>query len=778
LKGHSKASVSFRCALIISVLAVFFLSSASAVEIATQDGMYLRFRGLTGELLSLVNRAEHIPLKFINESYPTFSITDYTVPERTGRIPTSMKQDDEDAITINGESDELKVVLLAEAKALPNYVKFSVQLLDTSGEDRSVTLRFQMPVEAEGWVWWDDVATSRVIEPGKRYVRYQNEERGIFPVWWYPVGSISEEQGHGLAFAIPMDPPTLGRVGYDGDFFIEFDVGLSKATSKFPSRADLTFYLYSHDAEWGFRSALKKYYDLFPRFFVKRVQREGLWLARTPTQRINRPEDFGITFHQVSSVKTNSLPVDDALGFYTFAYDEPGRVGISLPFEEREEGQPPKAENFLPEVFAGKKYRRPSQSYVLEKVQEFAADPESDQHRSAAATLALASQRPDGGFYLSILPRPGVGWRCLFSAATDPEIPFTEDNETRLDVWRKTQLARMLNLYDGRYDGQYIDSSEWMAETLNCRKDHFAYADYPLGFDAKTAKPGINTGVTRFEYLKAVSEELHNAGKLMMTNGTPMRYGFYTSLVDVAGSEVWHRWWQTPRGFGEKHIAEERTSVSAIDWRNERTAYLRRALVYQKPYCYLLKLMSEKEIEAFGMGRVQVYFDWSLFFAIYPSLSEGLWLNPEPYRDLYRKYIPVLRALGTAGWEPITHARADNPSLRVERHGYWSQGTLWFVVRNFSDGQASGNLTIDAEALAIGKGAVVLDALAGREADWEQGDAEITVPVDLGPARTVAFRIGLGQEDPEGETSGAEASGDETVPPTSGIESPRGDRER
>jgi len=746
VRSHPRALGLLVNSVVVAVAVLFSFDLADAVEISTQDGVYLRFRGLTGELLSLVNRTEHIPLKFIDESYPTISIRDYTVPERTGRIPTNMKEDGEDGIAIVGKSDELQVEIDCEARALPNYVKFSLQLVDTSGEDRAVTLRFQMPVQAEGWLWWDDVATSRVIEPEKRYVRYQNEEKGNFPVWWYPLGAISQERGHGLTFAVPMDPPTLARVGYDGDFFIEFDLGLSAATAKFPSRAHITFYLYSQDGEWGFRSALKKYYDLFPQFFVKRVHREGLWLARTPTQRLLDPEDFGITFHQVSSVKTNSLSVDDELGFYTFMYDEPGRVGISLPFEEREEG-PPKAEYFQPGAFDVRDYKRPKESYVLEKVREFAEDPESPEHRAATATLALASTRPDGTFYLSVLPRPGIGWRCLFSAATDPEIPFTEDGETRFDGWKETQLARMLSLYDGRYDGQYIDSSEWMAETINCRKDHFAYADYPLGFDPATAVPGINTGVARFEYLKAIEGELHNSGKLLMTNGTPMRYGFYTSVVDVAGAEVWHGWWQTPAGFGEKHIREGRMSVSPHDWRNERTNYLRRSLTYQKPYCYLLKLMSDKEIEAFGMGRVQVYFDWCLFFAIYPSLSEGLWQDPDPYREMYRKYMPVIRALGTGGWEPITHAHTDTSSLRAERYGYWSQGTLHFAVRNFLDEPASGDLIIDTKALAIGESAVVVDALGGEEVEWERKGEEIRVPVGLGPAGAAAFHVGLGWDE-------------------------------
>jgi len=733
----------FLCGCFIALTSAVVPRCAHANELATQDGLYMRFRGLTGELLSLVNRTEPVPLHVITESYPTFSIADHTESKRSGRISINVSESADGGLAINGRSDECMVDLSCEVQALPNYMRFSLRLLDRSGEDRAVTLRLQVPVEAEGWLWWDDVATSRRINLGKRYIRYGHKDKGIFPAFWCPLGAISGGTGHGLAFAVPMDPPTLARVGYDGDFFIEFDVGLSEATAKFPGRADLTFYLYNFDSDWGLRAALKKYYDLFPQFFVKRVTKEGLWLARMPTQFVDRPEDFGITFHQVSSVKTNSLHVDNAAGFYTFMYNEPGRVGISLPFEEEAADQPPEAEDFLPEVFAQRGYEKPSAEYVLRKVQEFADDPTSSQHASALATLKLASKKPDGTFYINVVPRPGVGWRCLFSAATDPEIVLPERNETILDRWRRTQLDRMLSLYDGRYDGQYIDSSEWMADTVNCRRDHFAYADYPLGFDRRSATAGINTGVARFEYLKAISDEVHRAGKLMMANGTPMRYGFFVSVLDIAGSEVWHSRWSTPPGFGQKHRVEGREWVPPMDWRSEQAMYCRRSLLYQKPFCFLLKLMSPEETRAFGIPRLRILLDWCLFFAVYPSISEGIYEDPEPYRDLYRKYVPVVRALGTAGWEPVTHARTDNADIRVERYGYWSQGTLHFACRNFTDADASGKLTIDAEALKIGEGAVLRDAFTREKVDWQRSGGKITVPIALAATETAVIKVGF-----------------------------------
>lgn len=729
----------FFCGVILA-FASAFPHCAGAAELSTQDGVYLRFRGMTAELLSFVNRSEHVPLKFITESYPTFSITDYTARERSGRIPTNLKEADENVLVINGQSDELDVEMLCKLEALSDHMKFSIELLDTSGEDRAVTLRYQMPVTAEGWRWWDDVATSRVIEPGKRYVRYQDPEKGIFPLWWYPLGSISEDEGHALTLAVPMDPPTLARVGYDGDFFIEFDLGLSPATTKFPGRADLTFYLYSHDAEWGFRSALKKYYDLFPQYFVKRVQREGLWLARTPTQVVSSPEEFGITFHEVSSVKTNPMQLDNAMGIYTFSYIEPGRAGISLPFGEGWSDQAARdSRELTPEEFRTK-YEKPTWQEVIEKVEEFAADPESEQHLAAQRVLAFASRNRGGRYYLTVGQRTGVGWRCTFSAATDPEMVVPGTEHTVLDEWRQSQLARLLALYDGRYDGQYVDSSEYLADTLNFRRDHFPYADYPLGFDPGAGKPAIVTGTTRYEYFKAISEDLHRNGKLMMANGTPIRFGFFAHLLDVLGSEAWHDENYSARRLGESPRRGDSSFAHYRDWKNESGMYCRRALIYQKPFCLLLKLNGAEAVLRFEEEYMDTFMDWCLFFGVYPTIG-GMWEDPEPQRELYRKYMPVFRALGTAGWEPVTHTRTDNPDLRVERYGYWVQGTLHFAVRNFGESDASGNLVIDAGALLIGEEAIARDAFTGEELEWKRDGDKAMLPLTLSPARTAVIHV-------------------------------------
>ncbi len=696
-------------------------------EIETRDGLYLRFRAFSGEMLSLMGSGEYVPLAVTTPDYPSFSVADHGEPSRTGSIRVKVSELDRNVQAIQGRSDESEVELTCRAEGLDDAVRFSLRVADTSGDDRAVTLRFQIPVKAEGWSWWDDLSTARTISKGKRYVRYDRDTKGTFPLFWYPLGAISEGRERGLAFAVPMDPPTLARVGYDGDFFIEFDLGLSRATSKFPGRADLTFYLYGFHGEWGLRSAMKKYYDLFPKYFIRRTAREGLWLARTPTHKIEDPEDFGITFHQASSVMTDSVPLDNAMGLYTFLYDEPARVGVIIPFEKDQEE----------EVAA-----RPSDEYVLAKLKEYAADPSLDEHASAVRVLDLASHKPDGNPYVYVEAWREVGWRCLFSSGPDPEVVVSESGETVLETWRKSQLPRILSLHCGRYDGQYIDSAEWLSDTVNCRKDHFTYADHSLGFHEATGTPGIYTGVTRFKYLKAVRRELLCAGKLMMANFTPIRCGFFATLLDVAGTEVWHRREERATESTGDSASETGPTVSEYDWRNLQAMYYRRAMMYQKPYCLLLQIPTAAKLREFGMERLVTYMNLCAFFAMYPGLGHGLDQAPDPYRDLYRKYMPVIRSLGLAGWEPVTHAATDEPSLRVERYGYWSQGTLHFAVRNFGDQQAEGRLTVDSAALRIGRSQKPRDAFTGREIESHEDGGSLSVPISLAPGGTAVIHMG------------------------------------
>ncbi|MBQ6247897.1 MAG: hypothetical protein IJK04_13585 [Kiritimatiellae bacterium] len=75
---------------------------------------------------------------------------------------------------------------------------------------------------------------------------------------------------------------------------------------------------------------------------------------------------------------------------------------------------------------------------------------------------------------------------------------------------------------------------------------------------------------------------------------------------------------------------------------------------------------------------VERYMQRVLFYGLQPSMfsvdaaSNPYWENPAIYdrdRDLFKKYVPLVREVAEAGWEPVTLARSSNRNVFVERFG-------------------------------------------------------------------------------------------------------------
>ena len=83
-----------------------------------------------------------------------------------------------------------------------------------------------------------------------------------------PIPAVWTDKG-GIALCIPPTDPCVFEVGADADGVrIQMAFGLSKDTTKFPSKAPFRFRIYSIDGTWGFRNALAKYYDWYPEHYT------------------------------------------------------------------------------------------------------------------------------------------------------------------------------------------------------------------------------------------------------------------------------------------------------------------------------------------------------------------------------------------------------------------------------------------------------------------------------------------------------------------------------
>ncbi|MFA6320338.1 MAG: carbohydrate binding domain-containing protein [Candidatus Omnitrophota bacterium] len=249
-------------------------------------------------------------------------------------------------------------------------------------------------------------------------------------------------------------------------------------------------------------------------------------------------------------------------------------------------------------------------------------------------------------------------------------------------------------------DGIFLDSvTDYLWGQLeNRRQEHWEFAEYPLVFNYSDKKPVILGIFSQYEYIKKVSDDFHSLAepKLLMGNITPFAYIFYAHRLDVLGSEV---------------------PEAESDWKLS----LRRTLSYQKPNSTLLTCRWRSSI--IPSEEIESYMKTSMFYGIFPAISSAAstavdstdTIIPTQYwscvdengqllyerdRNLFKKYIPIIKDIAKAGWEPIPYATISNPSIKLERYGY-ADTSLYYTLRNDTDVTQKGLITFDLPRLGI-----------------------------------------------------------------------------
>jgi len=355
-------------------------TARTGITLKTGDGLEVGFRGETGQL---VTRA---PGGLI--------LRDAEALSHFVQPIGALKRGEDGSLAFEGEDEALGLHLSATYRVVGDAIRIDATVRDLTGRDRAITAYFAYPVDAVGWLWHDDQRTSRRIETGGKYSNYVVTEAGLNDyASRYPFACITG-QTEGLVLGAPIDVPRLYRFAYDADarqLYAAVDLGLSRDATEFPSAASFSLILCSCDPAWGFRSALKRYYDLFPQGFTKRTAKEGLWLNRTHADTIEGSEDFGFQFMKPN---TNVLS-DEAHGIYSFVYIEPMSLWLHMPPEME---------------------RTPERAIAYLK--ELAGAPDSLDR----AGMTSALEDPNGEWHegLAVLP----DWSgYLFTMNPDPDLP-------------------------------------------------------------------------------------------------------------------------------------------------------------------------------------------------------------------------------------------------------------------------------------------------------------------------------------------------------------------
>jgi hypothetical protein len=613
-------------------------------------------------------------------------------------------------------------------KKLDSQIELSGEALSIKKEDLCFTLKIIFPLgdKSKDVYWGYDLdSTEHVGDNNKLYSNYidvgmvvppdgafNSEENpgsnydkklGAGQMSFFPLAAVSADKT-GFGWGVDMGIPVVFRLAYEPALGMtsEFDLAISNETKKFPGRTFFKLFLFEYNYEWNLRAALNKYYQTQPEYFKKRVNNEGIWLPFTPLCSIKNYKDFGFAFHETSwpskDAGLNNVPTitaDKEGGVYSLEYTEPW--DLQVPIED-----------------VNMKYKDMVNDKTIfkghtEMLQTSAALDENN--------LWIARKLKTPWFK--------TGWAVSVTTDANPNIT----GSSRYEEVRKEEIDPSVKL---NADGVYFDSMEWnWHNDLNYNQKHFVFADYPLTFSAslKTPKPAIWNYASEYTMMNTIANEMHLKSKLTMGNG----FGwmpFAPAILDLFGSEI------------SLYMNPDSTQKSL--------QYIR-AISNQKPIVFLLNEgLDDQVFKTPPYDGYRQYFEKMLFYGFFPSFfstnssSDPYWEDSTRYntgRPFFKKYIPLIKEIAGAGWQPVTFAKLSNSELKIERFGKSKNNEIYFTVINQNLKETNITITIDTKNLNIKEISGVKELIEDRELTYKKVEGAIEISISINGKSTRLIKI-------------------------------------
>ncbi|HIE29625.1 TPA: hypothetical protein EYP66_20330 [Candidatus Poribacteria bacterium] len=668
-------------------------SETQMIEVSTQNGLSMQYDWKHGLIDS-------------------FAVDERELAQRdtpSGFLVRDVRTDSDFYAFQDGSCPELNLQLNSEIISAKDHIQIKGKIIDMTGADRAITLIFALPIDAVSWQWHDDIRHQRAIQRGVEYINAVNINTGTNGMMsLYPFANINDGKT-GLAMALDMDMPAQYRIAYNADtkqFFIAYDFGLTRDTDNFSSAAPFQFVIYRTDPQWGFRSAAKKLYDIFPEHFICRDKNQGIWMPFTDVSTVEGWEDFGFRYHE----GINNIPFDDEAGILSFRYTEPSTWWMRMPPDV-----PRTDENIM--------------RYLHESAQS-----DNPRHR-AKAIITSGSFDEHGRYQYQVRDTPWCNG-AVFSSNPNPYIPGNSEAKMNWNEEIKQQLYGLdakgeavheVTAERSEQDGEYLDSLEgYVTADENFRREHFHYVTVPLTFSTSSKKPVIHKAFSVYEFAKWIAEDVHAMGKLMFANSVPHRFAFLCPHFDVMGTEM--NW-----------LRDGKWNPASDEWMN-----FKRTMCYQKPYLFLMNT----NYDQFTPDLVEKYFQRSLFYGMFPSMfshnaaDDPYWRAPKWYnrdRHLFKRYIPLVKMVAAAGWEPVTYAVSDNPKVYIERFGPDAEGNIYFTLLNDSGDTQQTEVTImfaslnRSEKLDIKYAKEMHDLISGEKLEFASKNGQMIIELVIEP---------------------------------------------
>lgn len=621
------------------------------------------------------------------------------------------------------------------------YLEIESRLKNLSPDDRALTLYFRLPFDATGWTWGHALGDEQEVKEADR--RYE-------PQWFYRGSRPSVSRSHiaslsgkecGLSLALRADDPRLFRITYEKrfGFSIEFELGLTPRTLKFPNEATARFLLFRHDPRWGLRSALDRYLRFFPEWYARNPKApDGLWVTAIPKD-LADPEDFGITYFETYEW---SRATSRQHGILHMKYTEPWCDHIHGGWEDLKAGADPSSKPAGRALAKGQPDYVACRAALASAVLDRSGKPQAFWSKERGGDAGFSDGEgygPDLNRYITNPSRdipvpatatgagdstklPAEEWLAGTAGASvepmsrlvrkDSSVPWPNRGQSVYGWELHRQWGREPDprKADNLYEGLYYDSTggAWTGWHLyNFNPDHLAVAVLPAVFDHQTRRVALYHGFSCLEFMRECSKKMSEEGRVTMANSGP---GFDLFYVAPHLSMM---------GAGENYSGE-----GDLDPLRQL-----RLAAGPKPLSFLYTPNLDEQI-----------FEKCLLYAIFPG---GFKVEK---RALFKKYVPALRALGRAGWQPIPYAQAEPPGRAVERFG-WGESLHFAVYSPQKGGPAAGPVTLRIEAEATGLGRP--DGTALRARDLVTGEtlplvrdgAAWKLSFELDPGRTRAFAV-------------------------------------
>lgn len=543
---------------------------------------------------------------------------------------------------------------------------------DATGHDRAITLLYAVPLPKGKIMWWDDPRRSREADASKlnEYDNTWGEQCGRGPHSRWPIGAVTVG-GKGIAIGIDPMKPAYYRIGLNPKLrilYIAYDLGLASPER---NHADVSLCVFGFKADEGFRGALEKYRTLYPDAFVSRVKKHGSWvpfkaLSKMPGGNV---DDFHFRFNEYMW----DTDFDDRHDILSLRYKEPCTWWMKL--KNRTGGLPSYAECL---AFAKEELKR-----GLPDAQAWETSVFKDRFGKPAGM---------------ILDKPwcfGIAWSMNAAPGLKGEMTEYRFKQSGKDFEKN---------YGGKefpkgVDGEYVDSAE-LACTVAADYDrsHFSAMTAPLTFSLDEYRPVVFKGLSVWDYCQDISRRLRERNRVLFANATPNHWSYLTPVMDAVGIEI---------GWNVNGEWKPSPPEQLILWR---------AIAGDKPYCFLMT-----NGKGFTREMTESFMKTSLAYGLFPGFQCNYFFDGdgrhERDRDLWRKYLPLVRLVSEAGWRPVNRlAECDGAGVVMEQFG-----DRYLTVYNHGKESAAAKIVFKKRVKAVN------DLVAGVDVAVSGGRAVVTL---------------------------------------------------